>query len=277
MLPYLHLIFSEPLLLLFRKKRKKWGIVYDALTKLPIGLAVVRLYSKKDKKLIQTKVTDKEGRYIMIVKEPGRYYFSVTKPDYEFPTRYLKNDTQDLRYLDLYHGEEIEVKEKEGALTANIPLDPKEKRVLTEKEAIRSYVIKNTRVMVAYIGMILSLLVILIYPTVITIGALILHILMFLIFRSLIVPPKPKSWGIIYDEKTKQPIGQGIVRIFETRFNKLLETQVTDSKGRYAFLVGKNQYQLLTEKQGYQRKEIKPVDLLKKEAIVNLDIGLKKN
>jgi hypothetical protein len=155
-------------------------------------------------------------------------------------------------------------------------LDPKEKRVLTEKEAIRSYLLKNTRLMVAYLGLILSLLVILIYPTVITVSAFILHILMFLIFRSLIVPPKPKSWGIIYDQKTKDPIINAIVRIFDIKFNKLLETQVTDTKGRYAFLVGKNQYQLLTEKEGYQKKEIKPVDLIKNDSIVNLDVGLQK-
>jgi len=276
-LPYLHLVFIEPFLLLFRKKRKKWGIVYDALTKLPIGLAVVRLYSKKDKRLIQTKVTDKEGRYIMIVKEPGRYYLSVTKPDYNYPTRYLRGDVQDVKYLDLYHGEEIAVKEKEGAVTANIPLDPKEKRVLTEKEAIRSYLIKNSRLVVSYLGMILALLIILIYPTAITIGSFVVHIILYIIFRRLLVPPKPKSWGIVYDEKTKAPLTYAIVRIFDIRFNKLLETQVTDTRGRYAFLVGKNQYQLLTEKQGYQKKEIKPVDLLKKETIVNLDIGLAKS
>jgi hypothetical protein len=91
------------------------------------------------------------------------------------------------------------------------------------------------------------------------------------------VPPKPKSWGIVYDEKTKEPISLAIVRIFETRFNKLLETQVTDGKGRYAFLVGKNRYQLLTEKQGYQPKEIKQIDLIKKETIVDLNVGLIKS
>jgi len=276
-LPYLHLVFFEPLLMLFRKKRKKWGIVYDALTKLPIGLAVVRLYSKKDKRLIQTKVTDKEGRYILIVKEPGRYYLSITKPDYNYPTRYLGQEKQDFKYLDLYHGEEIEVKEKEGVITANIPLDPKERKVLTEKEAIRSYLIKNSRLAVSYLGMILALLVILIYPTAITIGSLVVHIILYIIFRHLIVPPKPRSWGIVYDEKSKEPLTYAIVRILDIRFNKLLETQVTDTRGRYAFLVGKNQYQLLTEKEGYQKKEIKPVDLFKKETIVNLDIGLAKS
>jgi hypothetical protein len=40
--------------------------------------------------------------------------------------------------------------------------------------------------------------------------------------------------------------------------------------------VGKNQYQILTEKEGYQKKQISPVDLTKKEEIINLDIGLEK-
>ncbi|MCX6745912.1 MAG: hypothetical protein NTX00_02725 [Candidatus Parcubacteria bacterium] len=275
-LPYLHLLFIEPFLWFFRGKRRKWGIVYDALTKLPVSLAVVRLYSKENKRLIQTKVTDKEGRYLLIVKETGQYYLSVTKPDYIFPTRYLREEKQDVKYLDLYHGEEIEVTQKGGVVTANIPLDPRERKMLTEKEAVKSYLLKNVRLMVSYIGMILALLIILIYPTIITVSALVIHIILFLLFRRLIVPPKPKSWGIIYDEKSKQPIGQGIVRIFEIRFNKLLETQVTDSKGRYAFLVGKNEYQLLAEKAGYEKKGIKPVDLIKKDQIVNLDLGLRK-
>jgi len=130
--------------------------------------------------------------------------------------------------------------------------------------------------MVSYAGIILALLVVLIYPTVITIGALVLHLVLFLLFRKLIVPPKPKSWGIVSDEQSKQPISYAVVRIFETKFNKLLETQVTDGKGRYAFLVGKNEYQLLTEKNGYQKKEIRPVDLVNKEEIVNLDVNLHK-
>jgi hypothetical protein len=67
-----------------------------------------------------------------------------------------------------------------------------------------------------------------------------------------------------------------VVRIFDIKFNKLLETQVTDAKGRYSFLVGQNEYQLLTEKPGYQSREVKPVDLVKNEEIVNLDVGLNK-
>lgn len=276
LLPYLHLLFTEPLLSLFRKKRKKWGIVYDSLTKLPLDLTYVRLYSKADQKLVQTKVTDKEGRYIFIVKDPGKYYISVTRTKYNYPTKYLKKETQDSKYLDLYHGEEIEVKTEGGVITSNIPLDQVEKKFLTEKQAVRKYLIKSARLVISFAGMIFALLVVIIYPTIITLGSLILHLFLYFIFRRLVVPPKPKGWGIVYDQSNKGPIIHAVVRIFETKFNKLLETQVTDSKGRYAFLVGQNIYELLTEKEGYQKKEIKPVDLVKKEEIVNLDIGLGK-
>jgi hypothetical protein len=276
LLPYLHLIFLEPLLLLFGKKRKKWGVVYNSLTKLPVDLALVRLYSKKTNQLVQTRVTDRQGRYIIIAKDPGKYYLSVTKPGFVSPSSYLRGETQDTKYIDLYHGEVINVTEKDAVLTANIPLDPAEKKVLAFAEVIRSFLLKNIRIIVSYAGMILALIVVLIIPNVITIGCLILHIIFFLGFRRFIMPAKPKSWGIVYDAKTKEPLGSSVIRIFDLKFNKLLETQVTDSKGRYSFLVGKNQYQMLAEKPGYQNKEVKPVDLVKKEEIVNLDVGLNK-
>ena len=275
-LMYLHLIFIEPLLWLFRKKRKKWGIVYDALSKKPIDLAVVRLYSQANRKLVQTKVTDKEGRYILMARKPGKYYLTVEKPGYVYPTQYLREDKQDIKYLDLYHGEAIEVTEEKTVITANIPLDPVDKKVMPMKVAIRNYFINNLRLIISYVGLVLALLVVIIYPTVITIGALILHVLLYLLFTRLIVPKKPKSWGIIYDEKSKEPIKHAVVKIFDMRFKKLLEVQVTDGKGRYAFLVGKNQYQLLSEKPGYAKKQVAPVDLIRQDQIINLDIGLEK-
>ncbi|MCX6744491.1 MAG: hypothetical protein NTX82_03135, partial [Candidatus Parcubacteria bacterium] len=277
LLPYLHLIFLEPFLLLFRKKRKKWGVVYNALTKIPVDLVLVRVYRQDNNQLIQTKVTDREGRYILIINEPGKYYLTVTKPGFVYPTKYLLQDKQDAKYLDLYHGEPIQVTEKDAVITANIPLDPAEKKVLPIGEVVRSYLLKNIRLIISYIGMILALLIVIIYPTAITIGALILHVILFLSFRRVVVPAKPKSWGIVYDDQNKMPLHQAIVRIFDTRFNKLLETQITDRKGRYAFLVGKNEYQLLTEKEGYQPKEVKPVDLVKNEEVVNLDVGMQKS
>jgi hypothetical protein len=277
LLPYLNLVFLEPLLWLFRRKREKWGIVYNSLSKVPVDLAVVRLFDKETNALVQTKVTDSQGRYIMIVKNPGQYYLSVKKPGFIFPTKYLSQDKQDAKYVDLYHAEPISVTEKNAAITANIPLDLAEKAILPKREVILGYLMKNLRMIISYVGLILAGLVFLIYPTLITGISIVVHILLFALFVRLMIPAKPKSWGIIYDQSNKAPLHYAVVRIFDMKFNKLLETQVTDSHGRYSFLVGSNQYQLLAEKEGYQVKEIKPVDLVSQKEIIDLDLGLKKD
>ena len=49
-----------------RRKRAKWGVVYNALTKLPVDLAVVRLVDVKTGRVIRSRVTDSEGRYAFL-------------------------------------------------------------------------------------------------------------------------------------------------------------------------------------------------------------------
>lgn len=273
---FLHFIFVEPLLILFRKKRKNWGVVYDSLTKMPISLALVRLYRKEDRRLVQTKVTDRDGRYLIMVKDPGVYYLEVTKLNYDYPTKILGTEKTDTKYLDLYHGEELTIQDKDAAVSVNIPLDVRDKKVKPITAVLRSFALQHLKNVISYVGLILAVLVLIIYPSIITIAALIFHVIFYVTFRKLLMPAKPKGWGIVYDEKTKQNLNNVVVRLFDMKFNKLLETQLTDSKGRYAFLVGKNVYQILAEKEGYQAKEIKPVDLTTNEELVNLDIALAK-
>ncbi|NIV72991.1 hypothetical protein GWN26_14440, partial [Candidatus Saccharibacteria bacterium] len=47
-----------------------------------------------------------------------------------------------------------------------------------------------------------------------------------------------------------------------------------DHRGRYAFLVGKNVYDITSELKGFQKKQIKSLDL--KDKFVGLDIGMTK-
>jgi uncharacterized repeat protein (TIGR01451 family) len=273
---FLHFLFVEPLLILFRKKRKNWGVVYDSLTKMPISLALVRLYRKEDRRLVQTRVTDREGRYLIMVKDPGLYYLEVTKPNYDYPSKILSTEKMDTKYLDLYHGEELNIQDKEASISANIPLDVRDVKVKPISAVIRSFALQNLKNVISYVGLILALLVLIIYPSIITILALVFHLIFYVIFKKLLVPAKPKGWGIVYDEQNKQALNNVVVRLFDIKFNKLLETQLTDNKGRYAFLVGKNVYQMMLEKDGYQSKEVKPVDLTAAEQLVNLDVALAK-
>ena len=88
---FLRQIFTEPLLFFGRKRKREWGVVYDSLTKQPIDLAMVRLFDKETGKLVETRVTDLQGRYIFIVEPEKMYYITVEKNNYTFPSKLLEN------------------------------------------------------------------------------------------------------------------------------------------------------------------------------------------
>ncbi len=73
-------------------------------------------------------------------------------------------------------------------------------------------------------------------------------------------------------------MGKVIVRIFDKKFNKLLETQVTDSNGKYGFFVRRNVYYVTAEKEGFERYSSPDIDLSTKDeaAIVDQNIPLKR-
>ena len=64
-----------------RRRRKKWGVIYNALTKLPVDLAIVRLMDQSGK-VIRSVVTDKEGRYFIVGE--GVYRVAVMKNGFVF-------------------------------------------------------------------------------------------------------------------------------------------------------------------------------------------------
>ncbi|KKU73958.1 MAG: hypothetical protein UX98_C0003G0035, partial [Parcubacteria group bacterium GW2011_GWA2_47_26] len=56
----------------------------------------------------------------------------------------------------------------------------------------------------------------------------------------------------------------------------LLETQITDDSGKYAFLVGRSKYYITLEKQGYLHYRSTILDLTPPRAsqIVKLEVGM---
>ena len=273
LLPFLQYFFTAPVLFFWRRKRKSFGVIYNAISKTPVDLATVRLYQISDEdeaagrpgRLIKSRVTDRGGRYYFLVT-PGRYRIAVTKTGFQFPTEYLKGETTDGQYLDVYHGEPVMAHGSGVVITANIPMDPSQ----AEKFRAPAAVIFRKRLrllqhMVAVAGVLVALAVTIIRPNVFSIGMVGIQMLMYLLAKRLATPHRPINWGIVYDKKTGRPIAQTIARIFEPKYNKVLETQVTDSKGRYAFLLGPNEYFAMFEKKGYMSREIRPIDYSKNQ------------
>ncbi len=286
-LPFLQYLFTAPILFFWRRKRKGFGVVYNAISKTPIDLAVVRLFELTPEaeaqnlpgRLVKSRVTDKAGRYFFLAK-PGRYYIAVSKAGYDFPSAYLQGQPTDGNMLDLYHGHTIEVTQDDAVITANIPMDPSQ----TEKFHAPSSIMWRARLrvfqhVVAMLGVIAAVVFAIIRPTPLSIAMIAVQVVVYLLARRLAKPRKPISWGIVYDSQTGRPLSRVVARIFEPTYNKLLETQVTDSKGRYAFMLGPNQYFAVFERNGFNPKEIRPIDFTQTTEAQNFseDIGLDPN
>lgn len=266
LLPFLQYLFTAPILFFWRQRRKGYGVVYNAIAKTTIDLATVRLFQLDPNapeargRLIKSRVTDKGGRYFFLV-QPGMYRLTVTKAGFQFPSEYLKDEKVDGPYLDIYHGEVIEVTEKNAVITANIPMDPSQAQAYhAPASVLRRKWLRAWQQVISVVGIIAATIFAILRPSAFSITMVVIQIAVYLLVRRLARPQKPVSWGIVYDKETGRPLSRVVARIFETKYNKLLETQVTDNKGRYAFILGPNQYYATFEKEGFKQKYIYHID-----------------
>lgn len=257
---YLYFLFTQPLLLIGRRKRKQWGVVYNALSKQPIDLAVIRLVDAGTGRVMQTRITDTQGRYSFFVK-PGTYRLQVVKQGFQFPSKYLANDREDGALLDLYHGELVEVKTGGAMIAANVPVDPQDQAEKTPKKLLAEKRWRGVQRVSAGAGLVTSLGSLLLSPGWLTGGLFIFQVVTYALFYRLAAASRPKDWGIVYDQGSKRGIEQTVVRIFDKRFHKLLETQITDKNGKYAFFAGPNVYTLMADKPGYESFRSGDIDL----------------
>ena len=105
----------------FAKRRRLWGVVYDARTKQPVEMAVIRLFDQQHHKLLETRVTPASGRYSFLA-EPGEFYLEVTKEGYHFPSRIVTSHI-DNEYINLYRGEVIKLGAGQSLVAPDIPVD----------------------------------------------------------------------------------------------------------------------------------------------------------
>lgn len=273
-LPFLRLLFLQPLLLLGKRKRQKWGQIYNSLDKQPVDLAIVRLVNADDNRLVQSKVTDKDGRYAFVV-EPGKYKIEVQKLNFVFPSTLLKEYKNDGKRIDIYHGEMIEVSESNAVITANVPVDlegvhDRPRRLIWDRWS------RGLQKILSLLGLLVTVFSLYYSPVWYVWMLLAVHVILSLGFRRLAKPLKVKGWGIVYDSIDSQPIGQVVARLFNAQFNKLVSSQFTDRKGRYYFLAGDDRYYVTFAHPKYLPEKTEVMDLSGKKAdAIAVDVSLK--
>jgi hypothetical protein len=267
LLHYLQILFVEPFALLFKKKRKGWGVIYNSLTKEPIDLAVIRLYNKNTDQLVKSKITNKKGQYNFLVNE-GEYYIKVVKPNFDFPSKILAEVSEDKQFVDIYHGGTINIAEgKEGVIIANIPIDTSDV-VESDKKIVAKKRRNNFGKAVSSAGPLFSVVSLIVSPSWLVGAFFVIHVLLFILFRRLAAVKAPKSWGVVYDKAKNSGMAKAVVRIFSAKYNKVLEVQVTNGQGQYGFITNTDAdsvYYITSNKEGYREYKSDSLDMSKKD------------
>lgn len=263
------------LLTLRRRKREPWGVVYNAITKHPLGGVIVRLLDQTGK-LLETEVTSTTGTFAFL-PEAGAYLLRAVKPGFLFPSRFISGRT-DGEYIGLYHGETLRVTGS-TLLNLSIPLDPKEYR---EKRTVGHSFWNLYGGWIEFamisVGFGVSVLGIFRERSVVNILTVGLYVLLFALAVRRGLSAR-RSWGTVVDTQGK-PVPMIGLLLLDRTFNRTVQRRVTDSAGRFAFIAPNGEYSIvlnsdqfvLTSQKGSYSGEairvLKPTGLIRPRLVV---------
>lgn len=239
-------LWRSILALLGYRNRKKWGIVFDSVTKQPLDPVYVVLQDVFGNE-VATSITDLDGRYGFLVG-PGRYKIVANKNNYTFPSVKLAGKINDEVYQDLYFGEEIVVTTEGEVILKNIPLDSMtddwNERVKKEQGLMKFYSSHDIwfyriATTLFYAGFAVSVVALVIDQSAINIGIVALYAVLFVLRKTVL---KPKAKGSITYKANGAPVAFPLVSIFAVGSNRLVTKKVADAHGNYYALVPKGNY-----------------------------------
>jgi len=244
LLYFLYFIFLQPLALLDRRRSRTTGTVYNALNKLPLDLAFVRLIDSKTGRIVRTRVTDATGR-ILFIAPPAEYSIVANRSGYSFPAPTMQNASFDPVYREFYKGGYVGSTGE--PISPNIPLEPVN-AARSAKKAIRARSVAIAKHVIASSTTVIGLLAFAVTPNAWTGLNSILQLAVLAAVERHVFKKRVKKVGRVLNA-AGVPV-RAVVRLFETTYDKLVETAVTDGSGRFAFLVGANKYYVVAEAPG---------------------------
>lgn len=246
-----NLIISIP----FYRRRRPWGIVYDAETKEPIDPAYVTVFNADTGATIDTKITDIHGRYGFLLPV-GNYRMTAQKTNYAFPSQKLLNRQSDEVYSDLYFGDVFSVTDtnKDGVVVLNMPMDylgtvadwnQEEKK----RMGLWNFFTRNTKLWsrisltLFILGFLFSVYALLVYPTMWNIVVFVLYVAFTLLQ---LVGFGPVTIGTITDTQGN-PIPHAVIRVWNAHLGTQIAQRVANEKGQYYLLVSKGDYYITVD------------------------------
>jgi streptogramin lyase len=86
---------------------------------------------------------------------------------------------------------------------------------------------------------------------------------------------KNKPWGLVYDSQNLKPVAFAVVRIYDSVTGSQVKQTITDTKGRFGFILDKGEYTLKIEQDNFMPYE-KDLSVTKDEETISLDTPLER-
>lgn len=243
-----------------RRKRKQWGMVYNAANGKPIPGARVNVLNEEGKQM-EMVVTDKYGAYAFLVSQ-GRYRLEAQKEGY----RFVANDKLASFYTDDYRGEFIDIKESD-LIRFNIPMAMEKS---FKEERYRKYFSFLFQT-IFYIGFVLSIFAAITTLSILNITLFIMYAVSGLVNEAVLGKVK---WG-----KTLMPSGKNAsftyIKVRNRENGELISKVISDDTGRYYLILDPGRYSLeAVAIDGSNWSD--EINVLKRK-VINKKIRLKKN
>jgi hypothetical protein len=215
-----------------RNRVQKFGTVFDSSTGHPLSHAVVTAI-RDIGGVARTTITDRNGRYRLFIPG-GAHHLSVSRAGYTFPSGLFKKRKRYGRFTDLYRGESLFVHHNNPLVVRDIPMDaiyPGRPSFATRTDHFVSQankylpallILLTTTAAVRSQDVLLSLLGIIEVPL--------------LAVTRFMRPWSSRRWYTVRNSKSGRVVPYARVDVIDKGTSKVIDTQVTDIRGRYGVL-----------------------------------------
>jgi len=241
---------TRPVYVDMRRRRSGFGIVFDSHTGNPVSMAVIRLKNAQGV-AVNTVVSDGQGRYRLVAPK-GDYTIEVSRPGYKFPSVYLGKSTASTFHDHVLASVKLKIQDY-GTITRNIPVDPTRAAQRPSWLLTRINLGKRIQYLVGFLGTGSAIYIAALQRASWVPWVMLAVYLLAMLTRLITFKAPQPPFGVVFDSGNKRPLAKAIVRLFDKRYDKLIETQTTSPQGRFAFIVKHGAYRLMVEKDGYRK------------------------
>lgn len=239
-----------------RRRKERWWLVVDSDLGKPITGAIVQVFDAQYHKLRETQATSRDGQCGFLLP-PGTYYVLVRKAGFQFPPTHEPPVTLQKNER-FYLGGDFAIEEQDPEKLTHliIPLD-REEEVSASWVAARHATerllafVENLSVPVMIFGVTLNTIFVVKFPGKLNIAFEILYAVLFALKLYLYLTHK-KGIGQVTDADTGAPVDLAAVRLYNAGTNRLIQTRVTNTDGRFFILVPRGTYTISVSKTGYE-------------------------